>query len=569
MQVESTIGPDELAVLSDLCQGCYDTPAWFQLRHRAELLALRKGFESLWCLEHLPHLSLYPHQEKAVFAVLREMRGRAILADEVGLGKTIEALVILMEYFLRGLVRRALILTPASLVSQWRGEITSKFKLPVVEARSTQHWHQGPVVLASLDTAKRPQHAEMIGQVLWDLVIVDEAHHLKNKATINYRFVDGLNKKYLLLLTATPLQNDLGELYNLVTLLRPGQLATYSEFRRTFTFDRRSPRNLPELRRLLREVMVRTSRKAAMLPLTNRRIMTQMVPFTPQEREFYDMALLQLRRLYRQSPDCPQNLLFLVLILREICSSPWAAGRTLKLMASRGKVSEDMGQTFLDLASLAARPSRYRKIEALLDFLAQHQDEKVLVFTSFRMTQALIAHALRERGIDYCLFHGAMDQAEKDGAVAMFADCCRVMVSTEAGGEGRNLQFCRLLVNFDLPWNPMRLAQRLGRIDRLGQTRPIVGVNLVAQRSIEEHVLFLLDKKLQMFTKVMGEIDPLLGQWSDESMEYRLGRLFLSLEGDALDREVARMGDELARSCLDAGQVSRLNRLLLDGEEEG
>ena len=194
------------------------------------------------------------------------MRGRAILADEVGLGKTIEALVILMEYFLRGLVRRALILTPASLVSQWRGEITSKFKLPVVEARSTQHWHQGPVVLASLDTAKRPQHAEIIGQVLWDLVIVDEAHHLKNKATINYRFVDGLNKKYLLLLTATPLQNDLGELYNLVTLLRPGQLATYSEFRRTFTFDRRSPRNLPELRRLLREVMVRTSRKAACSP---------------------------------------------------------------------------------------------------------------------------------------------------------------------------------------------------------------------------------------------------------------------------------------------------------------
>ena len=569
MQVESTLGPDELAVLRDLCQGTYDAPAWFQLRQRAELLALRKGFESLWCLEHLPDLRLYPHQEKAVFAVLRDMRGRAILADEVGLGKTIEALAILMEYLLRGLVRRALILTPASLVSQWRGEITSKFKLPVVEARSTQHWHQGPLVLASLDTAKRPQHAEVIGQVLWDLVIVDEAHHLKNKATINYRFVDGLKKKYLLLLTATPLQNDLGELHNLVTLLRPGQLATYSEFRRTFTFDRRSPRNLPELRRLLREVMVRTSRKAAMLPLTNRRIMTKMVPLTPEEREFYEKALRELRRLYRENPDRPQNLLFLVLILREICSSPWAAGRTLQLMASRGKVSEDMGRAFRDLASLAAGVSRYGKIEALLDFLTEHGDEKVLIFTSFRQTQALIAAALKEQDIAHCLFHGTMDQTEKDEAVFAFAEGCRVMVSTEAGGEGRNLQFCRLLVNFDLPWNPMRLAQRLGRIDRLGQTRPIVGLNLVAQESIEEHVLFLLDKKLQMFTKVMGEIDPLLGEWSGESMEYRLGRLFLSLEGEALDGEVARMGDELVRSCFDAGQVASLNRLLLDEEEEG
>lgn len=568
MSVESTIRPDELAVLSDLCRGSYDTPAWFQLRHRADVLALRRGFESLWCSEQLPQLSLYPHQEKAVFAVLRNMRGRAILADEVGLGKTIEALVILMEYLLRGLVRRALILTPASLVSQWREELKNKFRLQVVEARSTQHWQQGPVVLASLDTAKRPQHAQVIQKVMWDLVIVDEAHHLKNKATINYRFVDGIKKKHVLLLTATPLQNDLQELYNLVTLLQPGQLATYSQFRRTFTFDRRSPRNLPHLRRLLGEVMVRTSRKAAMLPLTNRRIMTKAVHFAPQEREFYDTALVELRRLYRQSSNRPQNLLFLVLILREICSSTWAARRTLELMSRRGKVSEDIQKIFMDLANLAARTSRYGKVDALLDFLAQHQDEKALIFTSFRRTQALIAAGLEEYGVSHCLFHGAMGQAEKDQAVMMFREGCRVMVSTEAGGEGRNLQFCRLLVNFDLPWNPMRLAQRLGRVDRLGQTRPILGLNLVACNSIEEHVLFLLDKKLKMFTKVMGEIDPLLGEWSGESMEYRLGKLFLSLEGDALEGQVARMGEELARSCLDAGEVMSLNRLLLDGEEE-
>src|SRR2546428_3711266 len=178
------------------------------------------------------------------------MHGRGILADEVGLGKPIEAGLVLKEYAIRGLVRRALILTPAALTGQWREEMAEKFALPFAVLHSVRDWDRRPLLIASMDTAKREPHRRAAQSRSWDLVIVDEAHRLKNRLSLNWRFVAGLSKKYMLLLTATPGQNDMDELVNLVSLLTPGQLHTYDRFLQRYVPgpDRRGPKRGAGLR---------------------------------------------------------------------------------------------------------------------------------------------------------------------------------------------------------------------------------------------------------------------------------------------------------------------------------
>src|SRR2546426_9233640 len=179
-----------------------DGPRAWRLNGEAHRISLIDGFDRLLAWPSLRGVVRYPHQERTCLRVLREMRGRAILADEVGLGKTIGAGILLKEYAIRGLVRRALILTPASLTGQWREEMESKFELPFAVLRSVGDWERRPLLIASIDTAKRDPHRALAQRTLWDLVIVDEAHRLKNRLSVNWRFVAGLSKKYMLLLTA-------------------------------------------------------------------------------------------------------------------------------------------------------------------------------------------------------------------------------------------------------------------------------------------------------------------------------------------------------------------------------
>ena len=164
-------------------------------------------FEGLQAPKHLSQLTPLPHQLEVAKQVVENMNGKAILADEVGLGKTIEAGLILKEYMIRGLVKKVLILVPASLVSQWAVELNSKFFIPAVAQRKSYVWEQCDVVVSSIDTAKRNPHREIIYNQDYDLIIIDEAHKLKNNKTKNYEFVQNLKKKFCLLLTATPIQN--------------------------------------------------------------------------------------------------------------------------------------------------------------------------------------------------------------------------------------------------------------------------------------------------------------------------------------------------------------------------
>lgn len=522
-------------VLEAALAGNYPSPERYRLQLAAEHLALIAGFDELICLEAL-RFQPFDYQIGAAQAVLRRFRGRGLLCDEVGLGKTIEAGLVLKEYLARQMVQRVLILTPPALVEQWREELAVKFNLPdFVTSASDEFrehgaaaWARFPRVVASLATARRAEHRAQIESLPYDLVIVDEAHHLKNRASVSWKFANNLQKKYLLLLTATPVQNNLDELYNLITLLKPGQLQTPREFQRQFVTqgDPRLPKNRGRLRELLADVMVRHARGQVGVLLPPRRAHTLRLSLSPDERAFYDAVSDFIRvtlALAPQDSPLPEEAraraksaarFTLQTLQREIDSSPHAARPTLLSLAEAPAMSAHRA-TLLELAERAARIQTWAKADALEKLLQSIRGEKILLFTHFRQTLERLAARLRALDLNFVVYHGSLSTENKDAAIRRFEGEAQILLSTEAAGEGRNLQFCRTMVNFDLPWNPLRIEQRVGRIHRIGQTRPVEIYNLAAAGTIEDYLLDILDRKVNMFELVIGEMDMILGELTE------------------------------------------------------
>ncbi len=530
-------------------------PRDFMLHLEGLRIARQRGFEQLLALNHARDVQRLEHQIRACLRVLREMKGRALLADEVGLGKTIEAGLIVKEYLLRALVRKVLILAPASLLTQWREELQHKFGIPVHVFARGDAWDAYPIMIASLDTAKAVANREMIIRRGFDMLVVDEAHRLRNHLTQAWKFIDSLSLKYLLLLTATPVQNDLRELYNLVTLLRPGVLGTYREFRRDFVVrgDRRLPKNTRRLSQLLADVMIRTTRSSTSIQFPRREVFTRTLKLHDHEHRFYQAASEFVRGMAasteKQRGRIPWPLL-LVVLQKEIGSSVQAALGTLDRAAGGRLVA--VRRELRELSDLGRQVDRHAKLDALTELVEQSQraGEKTLVFSQFRRTVEFIGRTLRDRGLKVGLFHGSLAAPAKDAVVQAFRRDLDVMVSTEAGGEGRNLQFCRTMVNYDLPWNPMRVEQRIGRIHRIGQTRDVRIYNLAAHGTLESYVLEVLQQKINMFHLVIGEMDQILGNldWA-EPFESKVFRLWTQhADQPALEKAFGVMGTELQQA---------------------
>ncbi len=545
------------------------------LRHIDALrISRQRGFERLLALNHTRDVERLEHQIRACLRVLREMKGRALLSDEVGLGKTIEAGLILKEYVLRGLVRKVLILVPVSLISQWNEELRHKFDIEVCIFTRGGDWQAHPFVLASLDTAKSARNRRAIAEAGFDMLIVDEAHRLRNHLTQAWKFVNALSLKYLLLLTATPVQNDLRELYNLVTLLRPGTLGTYRSFKREFVVrgDRRLPKNTRKLSRLLENVMIRTTRSSTSVKFPRRHVKTVTLDFGQEERSFYDEVSGFVRRMAhwdRGERTVPWPLL-LVVLQKEIGSSTEAALSTLKRAAeSRLARARREIQTLVELGESVAVHAKLQRLERLLREKAE-AGEKVVVFSQFRRTVEFLERQLRSAGFEVAVFHGSLSARAKDAAVDAFRREVPILLSTEAGGEGRNLQFCRTLVNYDLPWNPMRIEQRIGRIHRIGQKRDVFVYNLAVRRTLEAYVLKVLQEKINMFNLVVGEVDQILGNLSwEEPFETKVFRVWASCEDDAdLEKALGDLGDELERARERYEHIKAYDREVFEGLRE-
>ena len=336
--------PQGDALLRHWLDNTSQSQSHFDLRADAEAWAGWASADRLVSLESLRGVERFPHQETACFKVLRDFGGRGILADEVGLGKTVEAGIVLKEYVLRGAVRTALVLVPASLCEQWRAELWEKFELDFVVSRGPAgQWGRHPFVISSLETARHERHRKRVRGADYDMVVCDEAHRLRNHLTLGWKFLNDLNPRYLLLLTATPVQNDLRELYNLVTLVRPGTVGTFSQFRRDFLsgHDKRTPRNTPRLRRLLKSVMIRTRRADTQLTFAPRRVETLWVPQSAAERLLYrQVSEFVASAVHAEHAQPGRPHYFTLMVLQKEMGSSWAsASGTLEKLARTRRAS--------------------------------------------------------------------------------------------------------------------------------------------------------------------------------------------------------------------------------------
>ncbi|HEV7221509.1 MAG TPA: SNF2-related protein [Pirellulales bacterium] len=570
---------------------------WLHQEHAR--LGLLRGFDELLCLEGLHGVEHLPHQIETVRKVLRHFRGRVLLADEVGLGKTIEACLLLREYLLRGMARRVLILTPAPLVSQWHEELSGKFELEFAippkgaAANRPDFWARHDRVLASLPFVKTKRRAAIVAAQPWDLVIVDEAHHCKNRATLNWQLVNSLQRRFMFLLSATPVQNNLLELYNLLTLLAPGHLRTEADFKKRYV-KRGNPRdalNRERLRSLLGEVMVRNTRSLVQLDLPPRYAQTVLAKPEGDEAELYHRLTRFLRTrgsgLVRESPPADDDAadefgeidgagdaaepaagaatrvsrLQLSSLLAAQGSHPAAVAASLERIAAADPEAAE-------LARLAASIRGSAKDARLSELAQKSQGHKLLIFVNFRRTLAHVAGLLQSQGLTFSVFSGEQTAREKDEAVAAFRDRAPIMLCTESGGEGRNLQFADTLINYDLPWNPMKIEQRIGRLHRFGQKREVFVFNLCTADSLEARILDVLSEKIRMFELVVGEVGSILGNLEEgDQFESLVLDLWLRSRDDAeLEQSFVKLGETLLEAQEQYVQAKELDEALF-GED--
>ena len=607
-------------------------------------------------------VDIKPHQVSVVHRVISEYPHRFLLCDEVGLGKTIEAAMILKELRARGSANRTLVIAPPNLLRQWQFELKSKFNetFSIINSdtvrylRSTQSYEGNPFdafdsVIVSSAWVAVEQWAKLATESPWDMVIVDEAHHARvrgrrqaRKENRLYKTVralaspDAFSKRAALFLTATPMQLDSSELYSLIEVLDPALFPTEERFdahrsavpglsrlvhdltmqgyplpdappddvvRRVSGWLQISEDDaLARLesgeeaiaalcddlsaRHLLSQVLIR-NRKKVVGGFMPRQAHRWQVELTPAELRALSAVEAYVREGYaKQARTKDVALGFVMVIFQKLMASSIRALRT-SLDRRRARLESAVGKTAARRATqatitnlegrldddeltsdvlneiVAADAEEAAELKLLVELLdavptdskgdvlvAQLKDlqrhdptPKVLLFTEFRETQEYLRQRLEPIGWDVFLFHGQLKPDAKDAAVEKFKASANpaILLSTEAGGEGRNFQFCHLLVNYDLPWNPMRVEQRIGRVDRIGQQHTVQVFNLWVKGTIEERVLDVLEHRINIFEETVGGLDPILGD-----AERDLAHI-LRLGGEERDRALTQFEQHLER----------------------
>ncbi len=523
--IEETFSCDTPDLIQDIAQKEFDNPELGHLKvATAHALATTEITELRSYEKIKPRLEYQlPHQYQGALKILRDLKGNALLADEVGLGKTITTGILLRECIDRGLVTRALILTPPSLVDQWVAELKEKFDLDFTIIEDAETWNHAPLAIASIDRVKqfdtkmREFRHKKAHEISWDLLIVDEAHKLKDKDTIRWKFVDAIQKKRFLILTATPFQNDLIELYNLLHLLKRGHLGTIKEFKSQFLQhgNKRKPLNPLELRKKLSEVMIRRKREETGIVYKKRIPKIVSVTLTELEYSIYqDICELLQRHYFLANGDPISGRLVVFSLLPKITSSSRSALETLRHIVEDQKYHPDTKFHAQQIIQKITANTKDSKIEALIsiiqEILAKEQNPKILIYTKHPTTLHYIVEKLAPYNLKIVPFTGGFDREEKTEIIRQFKEDANILISTETGSEGLNFQFCHHLINYDLPWNPMSVEQRIGRLDRIGQQHDMYIYSLATKDTMEEKVVDLIINKMCCIGLVIGELPIIL-----------------------------------------------------------
>ncbi len=464
-----------------------------------------------------------PHQTEGALKILRDLNATALLADEVGLGKTITAGIILRELIDRKLVKNAVILTPPSLVDQWVEELKNKFELDFKIVENEEDWINYPFLIASVDRVKIYNREKKLfrhnkaHEINWDIVMVDEAHKLKDRSTVRWRFVDRMPKKRFIVLTATPFQNDLLELYNLLHLLKRGHLGTIKEFRKKFLNrgNKRHPLNPKELKSKLDALMVRRRRNQTVVKYMKRIPKIVPVELSKEEYSVYeDISDLLKTKYFAANGNEINGRLIIFAILPKITSSSRSAMESLERIASDERYHEktrELAGLILQKYKLIKKDSKIEKlVEIVSDIYKEDRGSKILIYTRHPTTLRYIVEKLKPFNLKIVEFIGGLDREEKTRRIKEFKESADILISTDTGAEGLNFQFCNNLINYDLPWNPMSVEQRIGRLDRIGQKKDINIYSLATKNTIEEKVVDLIINKMCCIGLVIGELPIIL-----------------------------------------------------------
>jgi SNF2 family DNA or RNA helicase len=583
---------NEDSIFSEDSELTFEAPELLDLKKEMQEVQTEKEekIEELLSYESIRKNLSYklPHQSDGALSIIRDMNTHALLADEVGLGKTITTGMVVKESVVRGFVKKVLILTPPSLVDQWVAELKEKFELDFKIVESTEDWVNSSLMIASLDRVKifdneRGEFRHKLAHdVLWDLVIVDEAHKLKERNTVRWKFVDMLKKKRFLLLTATPFQNDLLELYNLLNLLKKGHLGTVKEFRNRFLHkgNKRYPLNPLELRKKLGELMIR--RKRSEIGIDYKKRIPKIIPvrLTKEEKRIYDnICELIKSKYFLASGNQINGLLAIYAILPKITSSSKSAIESLTKIVESDEYHSETRAFAREILRAYSELKVDSKVETLVKLVeeirAKSDDEKILIYTRHPTTLRYIVEKLSPLNLKIVEFMGGLDREEKTRRIDEFkSGRADILISTDTGAEGLNFQFCRNLINYDLPWNPMSVEQRIGRLDRIGQKRDMYIYSLATKDTMEEYVVDLIINKMCCVGMVIGELPIILfnlgldgeGEYGRNKIEEKLMMSFIDSKNnmDIFASEVSEIARIVDEGIREYRKVEEENKKILD-----
>lgn len=473
-------------------------------------------------------IDIHNFQMQTALKVLNQMHGLALLADEVGLGKTIEAGLILKELIVREMVRTILICCPATLVPQWKEELSQKFGETFVTPEDDNFSGYASTEKFVCSIARVHNHIEEICSREWDMVVIDEAHILANTDSKRRKSIASIAKRHQLLLTATPIQNKLEDLYSLIDLLYPGLLGTKNSFLRTYAKDFRTGRVLREdtasqLRSHLARVMCRTRREESGIPFVKRHVLTKQIRGNKNEYKLIDEVTAHMAKIYGASVEGKRKFLLLrevITLQQTLSSSPSALIAALENRARKHPYERKEVVRLIEIARSIKHPSKTLLLQQVLDEVPKDQ---AIIFTIRRETANYLKNILNEKGNKTEVYMGGTNKSSKrDEIIKRFkAGEIQYIVATDAAAEGLNLQNCNILINYDLHWNPMKIEQRIGRIHRFGQEREVTVFNLALEDTIDEYVIKILFTKLDLFKEAIGGLEAVLGELKsgDEDLE--------------------------------------------------
>lgn len=523
-------------------------------------------------------IKLLQHQLDAAHAAITNMGKGMLFADEVGLGKTIEIGMVLKEMDLRQTRESFLVLTPAQLAPQWQTELREKFDLDFVcnYDEEFRGFDAHDRIVASVDTAKGKRFADDVLGRKWDVLVLDEAHYVRNSGTKRYELLSNIEYEEAFFATATPIQNDITDLYNIVRLINPELLGTPREFKNRYVVDGDATRirNADELKRKLDRVMIRHRREETDIDFTNREVRTNTFDPTDAERELYDAVTEFVRSNY--SVEGARHLVML-LLQKEVVSSPSAVmGTVNKWLRGEGSATisaheKEQLREIKKIADSIPMTTKQERLRNVVQTIHERLDTtRAVVFTQFRPTQDEIAESARKLDQPVHVVNGDLSSKGKDAVVDNFEREGGILVATDSISEGRNMQFCNVLVNYDLPWNPMKVEQRIGRVDRIGQEREVHVFNLSLSETIEEHVLDKLYGKIDLFTQSIGGLRDILSRMEKSGADFEREVFDLLRTADdrvELENNFEEMAVDLEKNKEAAEKMGAFNKDVFDRME--